>query len=526
MRHLLHRPTRCLIVQSKFSDFSFWNYIDVCRLVGAKYPAAPLGLMTVAGLLPQEWEFKLVDENVEPLLDSHLQWAEIVCCGGMLPQQAGIQAVIRRVHQFGKKVIVGGPDPTSQPEMYTEADFLVLGEGEVTLPMMLADWEAGRHSPRYQSPDQADMTRSVLPRFDLIRFEDYLHVGIQYSRGCPFNCEFCDIIELYGRVPRSKTAGQVIAELQRLHDLGYRGHVDFVDDNLIGNKKSLKIALPIIHQWMAEHSFPFFFSTEASINLVSDEPLMKMMQALDFRYLFIGIETPEDEVLRQTQKKQNCKVSIKEAIRKIGGYGMIVNAGFILGFDTEGKLSARHMIDCIQDSGVCMAMVGLLTALPNTQLTRRLATEGRLAAQGVQISDAGQIDQTTSGLNFTTRRPRIEILQDYLKIIESVYHPKNYYDRVLLTARQLRIANKHKPPFRKILNMARAFGRLCWAVSRDREIRRHYWSMFFRVLFGSPRSIEAAVNLGAMYLHFHKQSGYLKRLMTTQIADLELSRAA
>jgi hypothetical protein len=355
---------------------------------------------------------------------------------------------------------------------------------------------------------------------------DYIHVGIQYSRGCPFNCEFCDIIELYGRVPRSKTAGQVIAELQRLYDLGYRGHVDFVDDNLIGNKKSLKIALPIIHQWVLQHGNPFFFSTEASINLVADEPLMKMMQDLDFRYLFIGIETPEDEILRQTQKKQNCKVSIKEAIQKIGRYGMIVNAGFILGFDSEGELSARHMIDCIEDSGVCMAMVGLLTALPNTQLTRRLTAEGRITTHGVKISDAGQIDQTTSGLNFMTLRPRVEILRDYLKIIESVYHPKNYYDRVLLTARQLQVVNKHKPGLGKMLNMAKAFTRLCWRVSWNRKIRKHYWSMFFRVLFGSPRSIEAAVNLGAMYLHFHKQSEYLKRLMTDQITNLELSKAA
>lgn len=521
MKSLLKKGTRCLLVQSKFSDFSFWNYLDVCRLVGAKYPAAPLGLMTVAALLPQEWEFKLVDENVEPLLPEHLQWAEIVCCGGMLPQQSGILSVIRKAHEFHRPVIVGGPDPTSQPEIYEEADFLALGEGEVTIPLMLADWEKGVLKGKYQSADQADMTRSSVPRFDLVRFSDYIHVGIQYSRGCPFNCEFCDIIELYGRIPRTKTVDQVLQELQTLYELGYRGHVDFVDDNFIGNKKYVKQALPVVKEWSESRRHPFYFSTEASINLAADDQLLEMMREVDFRYVFIGVETPEDELLKLTQKKQNCKVSVSEAVKKIGSYGIIVNAGFILGFDHESDLSAQHMVDCIQDSGICMAMVGLLTALPNTQLTRRLEKEGRLLTKGIQVSNKEQIDQTTSGLNFETDRPRQKILSDYLKIIETVYAPDKYYERIAATARNLNPSGKYRPGAGKILNMAKAFTRLCFRAGLASTYGWRYWKLMAAVLFRRPRSIEAAVNLAAMYLHFQKQSLFLRELLTRKINRLE-----
>lgn len=520
MRHLLQSGTRCLIVQPRFSEFSFWNYLDICRLVDAKYPAAPLGLMTVAALLPQEWEFRLVDENVEPLLPESLQWADVVCSGGMLPQQARILSVIRKAHEFKKPVVIGGPDPTSQPDIYREADFLVLNEGEVTIPLMLADWERGVRSGKYRSDDQADMSRAVVPRFDLIRFRDYIHVGIQYSRGCPFNCEFCDIIELYGRVPRVKTNEQVLRELETLHDLGYRGHVDFVDDNFIGNKKNVKQVLPMVREWMRARRHPFYFTTEASINLASDDELLGMMRELDFRYVFIGIETPEDEILRQTQKKQNCRISVTEAVKKISSYGMIVNAGFILGFDRETERSAEAMIGCIQEAGICMAMVGLLTALPNTQLTRRLGREGRLIAHGMHVADEPlEIDQTTSGLNYVTIRPRQEILRDYLKIIEAIYSPERYYERIGSTVRSLYPANKFHPSFGRKLRMVRSFCRLAWKVGFSR-LAPLFWRLLLTTLFTKPPCLETAVNLSAMFIHFSKQSAFLRKLFLRRIEEI------
>ena len=231
MKNLLETGTRCLIVQSEFSTYSYWNYVDVCEIVGAKYPAAPLGLMTVAALLPQQWEFRLVDANVEPVLDEYFEWADIVCTGGMLPQQQGILSIIEKAHQHGRPVVVGGPALSSQPRLFRSADYLVHGEGEITIPMLIRDLEKAHRSGEYKSDTWADMADAVVPRFDLIRFEDYIQVGVQYCRGCPFNCEFCDVIELYGRKTRSKTPEHIIRELQTLYDLGHRGHVDFVDDN-------------------------------------------------------------------------------------------------------------------------------------------------------------------------------------------------------------------------------------------------------------------------------------------------------
>ncbi|MBN2013065.1 B12-binding domain-containing radical SAM protein [candidate division KSB1 bacterium] len=409
MKNLLNKGTHCLILQSEFSALSYWNYVDVCKLVGAKYPAAPLGLLTVAALLPQQWTFKLVDANIEPVLDEHFEWADIVCIGGMLPQQASIISTISRAHRFNLPVVVGGPDPTSQPELYQSADYLVLGEGEVTIPMFIADLKAGYARGTYKSDEKADMTKAVVPRFDLIQFKDYLQVGIQYSRGCPFQCEFCNIVELFGRIPRAKTPDQVIRELQTLYDLGYRGHIDIVDDNFIGNKKNVKQALTAVKEWSRRRKYPFYFSTECSINLADDEILMQLMRDVDFRYIFVGIETPEETALIMTNKKANVNKPVAATIKKIYSYGMIVNAGFIIGFDHESYNIAENMIRCIQDSGISMAMLGMLYALPGTELARRLKDERRLFEDSSILTNQTMIDQTTNGVYIILKRDHISL---------------------------------------------------------------------------------------------------------------------
>ncbi|UCE19544.1 MAG: B12-binding domain-containing radical SAM protein [Gemmatimonadota bacterium] len=490
----------------------------MCKIVGAKYPATPLGLMTVAGLLPQQWEFKLVDANVEPLQDEYFAWADVVCTGGMLSQQLGILSIIDRAHQSNCPVIVGGPDPSSQPDVYQSADYLVLGEGEVTIPMLVEDFAKGSASGVYASHDRADMKKAIVPRFDLIEFKNYIQVGIQYSRGCPFNCEFCDIIELYGRVPRAKTSDQIIQELQTLYDLGYRGHIDFVDDNFIGNKKDVKGLLPAVREWSQPKGYPFYFSTEASINLADDENLLQMMRDVDFRFVFIGIETPENDVLSLTSKKQNVNKSVSEAIRKIHSFGIIVNAGFIIGFDTENDRTAETMITCIQDSGICMAMLGTLYALPNTQLTRRLKREGRLFEEGSTLKDIRvEIDQTTSGLNFMTGRPRSNILKDFIYVLTYIYNPVHYYKRIINTALHLRPSNKYKPGLRKLFKTGKAFLKLCRKVGFNRTTGWLYWKMFFTVLFKNPGALESAVNLAAMFIHFQKQSKFIIDLTLMEI---------
>jgi radical SAM superfamily enzyme YgiQ (UPF0313 family) len=458
---------------------------------------------------------------VEPLLDEHLQWADLVCIGGMLPQQNSMLELITRAHGLGAVVVVGGPDPTSQPDLYREADFLVLGEGEVTIPMFLKDLENGITKGRYVSPDRADMLQAVVPRYDLIRFSDYIMIGMQFIRGCPYNCEFCDVIELYGRIPRFKSNDQIIRELQLLYDLGYRGHIDMVDDNFIGNKKKVKELLREIIAWEKARNYPFYFTTEASVNLADDTELLQLMKDADFRYVFLGIETPDSETLALNQKNQNVNKSIRDAVLTIMSYGMVCNGGYILGFDSDRPHIADQMIGSIQDTGICMAMIGLLYALPNTQLTRRLDQEKRLFHHSSRSVTDSDIDQMTSGLNFLTLKPRVEILNDYIRIIEAIFDPSNYYKRVVYTGLHTATHYKHKPDMKTWLIYMRSFLRVCSKAGFSKATGFHYWKMFFLVILRNPKGIEPAVNLAAMFIHFRKQKDYIVSVTKRMIGDIE-----
>lgn len=521
MKDLYQNNTRCLIVQTKFSAFSFWNYQVVCKMAGAKYPAAPLGLLTVAALLPQHWTFKLIDENVEPLTDEHLEWADLVCTGGMLPQQNSLLDLIKRVHRMNRLVAVGGADPTSQPDLYRAADYLVLGEGEVTIPMFINDLKKGATKGVYVSEERADMQNAVVPRYDLIKFRDYIMTGVQFIRGCPFGCEFCDVIELFGRTPRYKTTEQIIKELQCLYDLGYRGHIDFVDDNFIGNRKKVKELLYVLKDWTIKHKYPFYFTTEASVNLAEDDELLQLMKDVDFRYVFLGIETPENETLALNHKNQNVNKSVTDAVRKIMSYGIVCNGGFIIGFDSDSPAIAQNMISCIQDSGVTMAMVGLLYGLPNTQLTRRLESEGRLFQKKSGSLGSNDIDQSTSGLNFITLKPRTEVMKNFVTVLDQIYQPANYYKRVLYNGLTLKPAYKHTPDIKTWFKYLGSFLKVCRRAGFSSDTGLLYWKMVFTVLFRNPRAFEAAVNLAAMYIHFKGQKDYIVAMMNDLIREVE-----
>ncbi|HUZ17315.1 MAG TPA: B12-binding domain-containing radical SAM protein [Spirochaetia bacterium] len=503
---------KALLVHPEFSHHGFWNYQEVCRLAGAKYPAAPLGLITLAALLPQDWQIRLIDMNSAPLGDDDIAWADLVFAGGMLPQQVALLKLVERVHDLGRKMVVGGPDPTSQPTVYASADYLVLGEGECTVPLFLRDLEAHVDSGIYE-PDELrpDVTQSPVPRFDLLRFEDYLMIGIQVTRGCPFNCEFCDIIELYGRVPRAKTPHQIIEELETLYSLGYRGHIDFVDDNFIGNKKRLKETLNAIKGWSIAHRYPFFFSTEASINLADDEELLELMRDIDFRYVFVGIEAVDDLTLRASNKNQNLNREIVGDLEKLYSYGMIVNGGFIVGFDSETSGSARSIADLVRDGRICMAMVGLLNALPNTRLTRRLHEEGRLIEDSNLLGedDSSCADQTTMGLNFVTLRARAEIVDDYLYVIREIYGARAYFARCLHLARSLRPNQLHRPSVVEAFKMLVAFGRVVLRLGILPPVALYFWRNIMVVLVSRPANIEPLVNVMSMYIHFRRQSAHI-----------------
>ncbi|GEO99407.1 B12-binding domain-containing radical SAM protein [Methylobacterium haplocladii] len=516
--------TRVLLVFPKFNPNSFWSFKEPCELQGNKTSTPPLGLITVAAMLPAHWHVRLIDRNAQELSEADLDAADVVFTGGMLPQEPDAIKVIRMCKARGVPVCVGGPAPTSSPQYYEEADFQVLGEAESVIDEFIAAWERGDRSGRFVAPRfQADVTKTPVPRYDLLDFSNYLYIGLQYSRGCPFTCEFCDIIELYGRKPRTKAAPQVLAELQRLYDLGYRGHVDFVDDNLIGNKKAVKLFLPELIKWQEAHGYPFQFSTEASLNLSDDQDLLNLMRMANFFVVFVGIETPDTDTLNQTQKKQNTRRSIAESVHRIYAAGIFVTAGFIVGFDSEKGSVAQAMAECVRDTAIPSAMVGLLTALPNTQLQRRLEREGRLFSEYSRVStETG--DQCTAGLNYVTSRPRREILEDYRRVLAEVYDPRVFFERVRFVGLALNrpVFAAAKPSWPKIFRDLRSLGRICWRMTLRRpELAGHFWGTFFLILRRNPRALEAAIMNMVLYLHLYPFSHYVIAELDRRIAAID-----
>jgi radical SAM superfamily enzyme YgiQ (UPF0313 family) len=519
------RACNVLMIYPQFTTESFWNFSEACDLVGARYPAIPLGLITVAALLPKCWTVRLVNRNTEELAESDFAWADMVMTGGMLFQQSDTMEIIDMCRARDLPVVVGGPDATSSPHLYAGANFRVLGEAEGIIGEFIAAWQQGRREGVFEAEKfQVDVTKTPIPRFDLLKFDQYLYIGVQFSRGCPFTCEFCDIIELYGRVPRAKTHDQMLAELEALYQLGYRGHVDFVDDNLIGNKKAIKAFLPVLESWAAQHDYPFEFSTEASLNLADDAELLAMLKRANFFAVFVGIESPDAETLTAARKKQNTRRSIADSVHKIYRAGMFVTAGFIVGFDTEKGSIAGPMIDLIEAAAIPIAMVGLMYALPNTQLTRRLAREGRLHV-GHDASPRGTGDQCTAGINFETKRPRVEVLRDYRKILDAIYSPDAFAGRLERLAAMLDCSGRRKElpegDVRRKLSTIKMVHEL---LSRLPEGRERFWKAFTTCMSRNPESVRAVVTQMAFYLHVGPYSRHAIRQIDRQIEDLEQGR--
>ncbi|CUU20662.1 hypothetical methyltransferase CDS [Bradyrhizobium sp.] len=473
---------------------SFWSFGESCELMGVKRPAAPLGLITVAAMLPKDWTVRLIDCNTQALGDEDLTWADVVFTGGMLPQQADTLRLIELCRAAGKPVVVGGPDPTSSPHIYEKADFRVLGEAESVIDEFIAAWESGARAGVFTAPKfQADVTKTPVPRFDLLKFEDYLYLGVQYSRGCPFTCEFCDIIELYGRVPRTKTVEQMFVELETLYRMGYRGHLDFVDDNFI----------------------------EASVNLADDPELLELMGAANFFGIFVGIESPDPATLVAMRKKQNTRRNIAESIHKIYAAGMLVTAGFIVGFDTEKVSMAEAMIDFIEEAAIPVAMVGLLYALPNTQLTRRLEREGRLHP-GHDLAPTIGADQCTDGINFDPVRPLRDILTDYKRVLEHIYSPAAYAGRVdrLMT---LLDRSRQRPELAEgdIRSRVGAMETVHRVVTALPEARGPLWQTFMNCAKRDTSSARIAVQMIAAYAHLGPFSRKVIEAIDGRLAALD-----
>ena len=514
------KPCRVLMVQPRFTAPSFWNYRATCNAFGARYPTQPLNLITVAAMLPSSWDVRLIDRNTEELTSAHLDQADLVMTGGMMAQKTDTLEIIKICRARGIPVVVGGPDVTSSPYLYDDADFQVQGEAEDIMAAFVNAWTAGEKRGVFKAEKfQVDITRSPIPRFDLLTLRHYFYIGIQFSRGCPFTCEFCDIIELYGRVPRTKTNEQMLAELDALYRLGFRGTVLFVDDNFIGNKKAIKHFLPVLATWQKERGYPFHFVTEATINLADDDQLLGLMRKSNFIGIFIGIESPDADTLIATQKKQNTRRSLVASVNKIYGAGMYVYAGFIVGFDSEKKSVANEMIDCIEAMSIPACMVGLLVALPGTQLTRRLAREGRLH-RGTDVLFETAADQGIAGLNFVTLRPRRDVFVDYTTVLEKIYSPDAYFERVRRLGRLLNRPDRTaaRVSGHQLLMIARLIWRI---VTEEKDIRRSFWSTAFDCALHNLPAFGDVLFMAALYLHLGPFARYVRACAEEQVASID-----
>jgi radical SAM superfamily enzyme YgiQ (UPF0313 family) len=402
---------------------TYWGFQHGMRLIGKQATLPPLGLLTVAALLPSGWRVRLVDLNVEVLHDQDLQWADVVLMGGMLIQVESMHEVIARAHSFQIPVVVGGPAPTTSPELFVDADVVFRGEaeGRIDEVVRVLVQLPGGHRILNAPGGFPEMASVPPPRFDLLDLSKYGSMSVQNSRGCPFRCEFCDIIEIFGRIPRVKTSEQVIAELEALYWLGYRGTLFFVDDNFIGNKPAVKRLLPIIREWQRVHGRPFEFYTEASIDLAADPQLLADMVEAGFTSVFVGIETPSAKALEQARKFQNLRLDLSEAIDRLTRAGLEVMGGFIVGFDSDGKDVFGLQRDFLARQPIALAMVGILTALPGTALWRRLEAEGRLRER----SNGDQFSRP----NFAPMMDERALIKGYAELLGWLYSPKAYYSR-------------------------------------------------------------------------------------------------
>ena len=415
---------------------TYWSFSYALPFIGKKALLPPLGLITVASLLPEDYEVSLIDLNVGQLQRRDIEEAELVFISAMIVQKKSFEQIVRMCNECGRPVVAGGPYPISSYEDIEGVDFFVLDEAELTLPKFLSDLEAGSPKKLYRDHDKPDITRTPPPRFDLIDIEAYDSMPLQYSRGCPYNCEFCDIIEMFGRIQRTKTPLQFVREMAAVYSTGFRGQLFIVDDNFISNRRRVKALLKEIIAWQREHNSPFSLSTQASIDLAQDDELLDLMVEAGFTMAFIGIETPDEKTLAFTRKGQNLKSGLMESILKIQKRGIEVTGGFILGFDTDPPDIFDRQIDFIQRAGIPIAMIGLLNALPNTRLYRRLKEEGRL----LKASTGNNTHDLT--LDFKPLMPAETLIRGYKRVIAALYSPKKYFERCSTLISRLPVKTK------------------------------------------------------------------------------------
>ncbi len=488
---------RVLLVYPKYPD-TFWSFRYALKFISRKAAFPPLGLLTVASLMPEAWEKKLVDLNVRKLQEEDLDGVDYVFLSAMLVQQESVREVVDFCHSKGVPVVAGGPlFMVSHEGEFSDVDHLVLGEAEVTFPMFLKDLEAGKLKRVYSSDERPDLSSTPLPSWDLITFKHYATMPVQYSRGCPFNCDFCDIIIMNGRVPRTKSDEQMLTELDALYKRGWRGAVFIVDDNFIGHKNKVKQLLPKVIDWNRKRRYPFNFITEASLNLADDDELLSMMAQANFSQVFLGLETPNEGSLNECNKLQNTQRDLVASVKKIQRAGIEVLGGFIVGFDSDPPNIFEQQIQFIHRIGVVTAMVGVLQAVPGTKLYQKLKEQGRLL-----MNPTG--NHTDGILNFIPKMDTKALLEGYRKIIDTIYSPRNYYERVLTFLKEYKPCSKGR---RVHLRDLKAFLKSLLVLGLLEKERRYYWRLLTKAFLRYRKAFPEAVAATIYGYHFRKVLG-------------------
>jgi radical SAM superfamily enzyme YgiQ (UPF0313 family) len=486
---------KILLVYPQVSE-TFWSFKHALRVVRRKAAFPPLGALTVAAMLPDSWEKRLVDLNVRALRDEDLLWADYVFISAMVAQKISARQVVDRCRALGARVVGGGPLFRVYPDDFADIDHLVLGEAESIVSEVVRDLEAGRPKRFYRASDFPALDNVPVPLWDLINLNDYVSMSIQYSRGCPFNCEFCDVIVMNGRVPRVKRNEQMVAELEALYSRGWRGSVFIVDDNFIGNKGKVKDLLRAIISWQKGRLRRFSFLTEASVNLAEDSELMNLMVQAGFNKVFLGLETPVEEGLKECGKAQNLKGNLSESVATIQRHGLAVMGGFIIGFDSDPPDVFQRQVNFIQKNGIVTAMVGLLTAIPGTRLYSRLESEGRML-----FKSSGDNTDASGSLNFITRMDREKIIEGYRWVMNSVYSPEMYYNRMLAFLRAYRPRTRTYLERNDLLTLVRSV----WYLGLiDHKSRNYYWKIMRKTISNYQGAFADVVAMAIYGYHFRK----------------------